>query len=597
MHSMADKLISVILIVCTVVQGWSYDRTISSQAQFDEAISRVAKGDTVSIKLHAGTYTLLKPITATAPLSIEGENVTITSYIDVYGKDDAVAETPTHYVCPIKKELGEYALMVDETGEIVRVSETVDDNTLVNTTDCIEGDNDGKVGGEVLIHIPPNLDSLKNRTFESAFGYFDCGWSNVKIRLRYSDDKYLYCTTLHTTNVPRFDYEKAVYRNEIRFVIYNAGIKAGYVYYDKKNIFIPKNVSRLYIKEQNVFNDAPSFITINSDVELSGITFDGIDGITVNSQTKAKCLITDCKFRLTGRNTLTITKRSEKDFIPVAISDCVFERCALSRGEILNLKSTYFGEPSFYVTRCTFERYPDAIVHYKNTSAMVNVNADALISDCVFCNTCRCHLYFTYGNSVSIGNIIYNTPEFNTARDRNLSNDWGLIYVNHVYKDKEKAIDNNTHKVVIEDCFLYGAYSHANDARGVMIDNGRGDVICRNNVVVDCQSYSLDARDAKKFVSTSSIRNIFEGNILGCHYRLEGGVDVPESDCPVSKENVLFDEYDNTLNSKTRIENGDIVLNTEAELVNNKVYVNKNAFNYLKRKTLYKDVRKFFGYR
>lgn len=582
-------ILSTLLLAIFTLTGNS--QTIYTQQQFEMALSKAMKGEATSIKLLPGNYHLSEPITAKGPLSIIGLGATISAYTDQYSYKDSVREIPTHYVCKLKHTLEEYSLMVDQDGNLVEVSETVDENTLVNTTSRIDGTYEKKSGVEVHIPIPQNLNHLKNKSFQKAFGYFDCGWTRICFKLKKTDEKYLYCETLHKTNVPRYDYEKTAYNNDIRFVIYNAEVKPETVYYDSEYIYIPKFVSELNVKNCNVYTDAKPDITINGDVSITGVTFDGINGIRVNSGETNKCSFIDCTFTHTLGNALTISKKTEKDFVPSFVTGCKFEECSLLENNMLNLRSSLTGRQSIFVSNCYFSRYPSSKVAYKNTSAMVSVRADSKIADCVLYNTCRCHLYLWEGHNEAFDNIIFNTSEFNSVRERNLSNDWGLIYVDHVYTDSQQAIDNDKHKVVIDGCLLYGAYSYANDARGIMIDDGRGDVICRYNLIMDCQLYSIDSREVKSFIGTSSIRNLLENNLLGNRYRLAGGSEVPVKDRPVSKGNVQLAEYNNVSNKYSIVEAPTIVA-SDVILKDGKAYVSRNDYKIFKKIPFFKEVRK-----
>lgn len=592
MKEMPQKRCLFVLIFLFFITN-CFARFVFTQSQFDEAMSTARKGESVSINLFPGSYHLTEPIKTNISFSIKGWGSTITSYTDSYNFTEAIQETDTHYVCRLKTDLNEFSLMVDQDERLVEVSESVDDSILVNKVDSIVAPKEMKKGAEILLPIPDNLNHLKNKTFQKAFGYFDCGWSRICFKLKNTDDKFLYCETLNSTNVPRFDYEKSTYKNAIRFVIYNAEVKPGAIYYDNNFIYIPKTIKKLNVKNCNLFSNTQPEIEINGDVSISGVTFDGFDGIRIKSGGQNSCNIMDCEFKHTLGNVLTIYKKSEGDFTPVYVTRCKFEECSLLSGVMLNLSSSYTGKKSLFVENCEFVRYPDAKVRYKNTSAMVNVNADAQISDCRFWNTCRAHLYFTKGNSVSKDNIIYNTPDFNTPRDRNLSNDWGLIYIGSAFKNNEKSVSNHEHKVFINECFLYGARANAKDARGIMIDNGRGDIVCRNNVVLDCQSYTLDSRETKKFIGTSSIRNVFENNFLGGRYRLAGGVNVPKKDLPVSKGNILLGEYKNVFNDQSKIESSNKIILVDYNVKDGKMYISSEEYGRLKKISFFDRVKKY----
>lgn len=582
----------VAILICFFISGCSA-QTIYSQDQFDEVIERARNEESVNIRLLPGSYHLNGNLKTNSSISIIGLNATISAYTDSYVNSDVYSETPTHYVCRLKTDLNEFSLMVDQNGKLAEISESVEDSILVNKVDSIIAPEEMKKGAEIILPITDNLTHLKNKTFQKAFGYFDCGWSRICFKLKTSDDRFLYCETLNSTNVPRYDYEKSAYKNAIRFVLYNVEVKPNAIYFDNDLIYIPKSIEKLNVKNCNVFADARPEIEINGDVTISGVTFEGFNGIRIKSGVHNSCNIMDCEFKHTLGNVLSISKKSEFDFTPAYVTRCKFEECSLLTGTMLNLSSSYVGKKSVFVDNCEFVRYPDAKVRYKNTSAMVNVNADAHISDCRFWNTCRAHLYFTKGNSVSKDNIIYNTPDFNTPRDRNLSNDWGLIYIGSAFKNNEKSVSNHEHKVFINECFLYGARANAKDARGIMIDNGRGDIVCRNNVVLDCQSYTLDSRDRKKFIGTSSIRNVFENNILGGRYRLAGGDSVPKKDRPVSRNNILLGVYKNVFNDNANIESSNKVIPVDYKVKDGFIYVGNSEYDSLHKFSSFEKVKKY----
>lgn len=329
------------------------------------------------------------------------------------------------------------------------------------------------------------------------------------------------------------------------------------------------------------------------NVKIKGVTFEGIESISIKVDAKNHCEISNCTFSHSIGNTLTILKICDKSFNQVLIRGCNFIESSLLWDNMLKLKSSFSGNICILVDSCSFIRYPDDKVRYKNTSSMVSVNADARISDCILKNTCRNHLSLSLGKCESTRNTIFNTSGFNLYKDRNLSNDWGLIYVNHIFKDNDKSIANNNHKVLIEDCLIYGSMANAEDARGIMIDDGRGDVVCKNNVVLDCQSYTLDSRDRKKFIGTSSIRNVFENNILGGRYRLAGGDSVPKKDRPVSRNNILLGVYKNVFNDNANIESSNKVIPVDYKVKDGFIYVGNSEYDSLHKFSSFEKVKKY----
>lgn len=179
-------------------------------------------------------------------------------------------------------------------------------------------------------------------------------------------------------------------------------------------------------------------------------------------------------------------------------------------------------------------------------------------------------------------------------KDRNLSSDLGLVYVNHFTNDAGIAIGNTQNLVLLENNLMYGAYAYGNDARGIFIDDGRGDVTCRNNVVLDCQRYSIDSRDARSYVPTSSIRNRLENNCLGTPFRLAAGEGVPEKDRPTQYGNVMLTDGQNII-TRTKCEPGQIdsrvVLDARAITKGDKVAISRNAKKVIRRTGVYEKNR------
>ena len=85
---------------------------------------------------------------------------------------------------------------------------------------------------------------------------------------------------------------------------------------------------------------------------------------------------------------------------------------------------------------------------------------------------------------------------------------------------------------------LYGAYSYVHDARGIFIDDVRGDVKCLDNIILNTQRYSIDSRNISTH-EASSVRNIYSGNIVTTKYRLEAGSAVEGYNTPVLMKNYI----------------------------------------------------------
>ena len=83
-----------------------------------------------------------------------------------------------------------FSLFVDGKGNILPVSESVQEDILVNKCEQIEGEYASKSGTELKIPIAQNISGLANKEFSKAYGYFDCAWREMDFRITGSDDKY-----------------------------------------------------------------------------------------------------------------------------------------------------------------------------------------------------------------------------------------------------------------------------------------------------------------------------------------------------------------------------------------------------------------------
>lgn len=381
--------------------------------------------------------------------------------------EDADEQTQSHFVHKIDNEFPPFTVFYNEDKELLHLAESVVDSIGVN---YVEGEilapSDFKQGATIKIPIPFNLKHLRNKAFSCAFGYFDSGWALVDYIVERSDDRFFYCTALSGCSTNNVMYDKTYYKKDVRFVIYNAEIKPNSIHYDSEGLYVPKNIVKLYFVTKNDNSQLLPTITINSDISICGVHFEGIGGVIVNSHRDSFCEIKKCKFEKTNSNTLSIKKDNGRDVKVAIVKDCTFFDCGIQDGYVLYLASNYEGQICIEVRGCTISRYPNSIVTYKNTGGAVRVNGDGSLYNNIIYNTCRDHFYL-YGGTIKVyGNMLYNSDAFNSQIDRNLSSDWGLIYCDHYYSDKQKAIDNKLHRIVIEDNLLYGAYAYGGDARG-----------------------------------------------------------------------------------------------------------------------------------
>ena len=569
---------------------------VCTQDQFDVAVERINRGETSNIIINRGRYVLNKSIKAHAPLYIKGNNVIITC-ANTLNRTKALLTTQTHIVYKLNNPLSAFTLFYDKKGNLLPISESISDSLLVNYVDGeILSSSTYESGSLIKIPIPESLEHLKNKVFSRAFGYLDSGWCVVNFRLNESDSDFFYCTTLSRCYTKDYNYDNKVYKKPIRYVIYNAELKRNGIYYDNESLYVPKEsqeINYLCMADEN--NNIPA-ITAYSDVFIDGVTFEGFSRIYVNSPKDAICNIRNCSFKKSLGCVLKIDKENGVMAKPANISNCLFTDCALQSENIIYLSSNFAGKTCISMRDCTIIRYPQGIISYKNTSGAVYVTADAEIKDNYICNTCRDHLFLWKGSIIVQNNVLLNTDFFNKQVDRNLSEDWGLIYCNHIYKNTEDAL-NNTEKnhILIENNLLYGAYGYAGYARGIYIDDGRGDVECRNNIILNTQLYSIDSRSVK-LTDASSTRNRYEGNIVTSRYKLVAGPAVSGNDIPVTKSNVLLNDNENvTEGVEVLVEDTHWELDSECYCTNGKVYVPRDLYRKLKRSPAWRSVRRHVG--
>ncbi len=518
---------------------------ISNQTQFDEAITRINNGEKMHLVLNRGRYLLKQPLIAKVPVSIEGKNVVVTSTTALYSPQQRIRTHGKHYVYKLKSLLSSFPLFYDQSGSIIPVSESVIDSVRVNYIDGeIIAPNEYGIGVNIKIPIPNNLQHLRNKTFSNAFGYFDCGWCMVSFSLNKADKKYLYCTTLTECYPKNFQYDKKAYKKPIRFVLYNAEIKPDAIFYDTEYLYVPKNVGSIYCLNSIDTDYSAKRIVFNSDVLLSGIEFCGIDGIVIDSKAEYKCDVRSCVFRNTLGCPLSIIRKKGRTVKIANVEKCKFKNCSIYDSYMLALKSDYGDETFIRVADCEIARYPDEVVFYKNPVPSVNVSGNVLLCHNVLYNNCRGHLALNRGKIIAKDNVIYNTDGFYRLWERNSSNDWGLIYCNHIFKHKDDAVSNTLHSILLENNLLYGALAYGGDARGIFIDDGRGDVTCRGNIILNTQAYSIDARNSR-FTDASSVRVCYEKNFVTTIYRLQTGPAIEGSNQAVTKSNENWTNNDN----------------------------------------------------
>lgn len=587
-------LFILFILVCTPYFSVAGGRLVkvTSQEQFDVAVKRINGGEEIQLKLNRGVYLLKEPIIAKAPLSIRGKHATITSAVKLTLKD-TLRSTNTHYIYHLDKKLSPFALFFNKTGKLIPVSESVIDSVKVNYIEgIIEAPSIYRKDVDIKIPISSNLYHLRNRAFACAYGYFDSGWIAIPFRLNNSDEKYFYCTTLSGCQTRNYQYDQDFYKKPIRYVIYNANIDDRSIFFDNSNLYIPKKIKEFYCLSCLDSYNIPSITTLG-DFQLSNVSFVGFGGIFVKSKANNRCTIKKCCFENGLGSALEIDKENNESAERAVISECYFKECSIYSDFIVRLTSTFWGTPSIIMKDCVLSRYPDGNVIYKNTKESVYVSGDVEIKNNVMYNTCRGHLIMGRGNIIVSGNFLYNTDSFYVDWMRNLSNDWGHTYCNHIFENTKDALENRKHRILLEKNLIYGAYAYGGDARGIFIDDGRGDVICKKNVILNVQMFSIDSRNVKLH-DAASARVMYEGNVVSSAYRLQGGPVLKGTDKPISTGNYLLSSKENKI-SNTEILINDHRLDTDISCScdSTRLKINKDLYKILKRHPSFGYIKKF----
>ena len=137
-----------ILMCCVLGNAVPLSYSVKTQEEFDAYMKKAQSGEPIDISLTKGIYVLKSPIIARAPFFINGNSSTITYANDKYTCEDAVRRTPDHYICKLKNQIPVFSLFVDVKGNILPVSESVQEDICVNTCEQIEGDYSSETGDE-----------------------------------------------------------------------------------------------------------------------------------------------------------------------------------------------------------------------------------------------------------------------------------------------------------------------------------------------------------------------------------------------------------------------------------------------------------------
>jgi len=331
-------------------------------------------------------------------------------------------------------------------------------------------------------------------------------------------------------------------------VLFNAEIQKGRIYYDSEKIHIPKGVKKVSVLKPLALSKTDRAIVTRSPLSLSGITFRNFTGIYIYNSASDLLEIKNCHFVNCLESALTITRKPSAATKAASISGCSFLQCSLFDGNVVSLSSAGEANATQYVFRNNIiSRYPSGVLMYKNCTGALSIKSDAEINGNIVYNVCRDHLYLNQGKILVMNNILFNSEKFNSYEKRNLSSDFGIIYCNHIYSNTEEAVKNTSNRIEISENYIFGARRYGIMGVGIYIDDGRGDVACTKNIVLDCQDASIDSRAVNSYIGSSSIRNVIEGNILDTRYRLQSGEQVSVIYAPIADDNYILGDFENIL--------------------------------------------------
>ena len=526
--------------------------TISTQSEFDALMKKASLRKEVDAYLTEGIYTIdgSKPIYT--KFKLNGDGAVLTQKNKILTKKDAIRETSTHYVCPIKN-LGIFSLFVDSDGRIIPISEDVDSESKVNyiTEDVIpiESKESSDIS-KIKLKIPDNLNNLRNQSFSRAFGYIDSWWTAPSFAITHSDAKYFYCELLQPRTKAQFNAyingEKSAYKENIAFVLYNTSPQTDKIYYTDEYVFIPKHYNQVEIIDYN--QDQPLFIP----QEEAELRLENIDIINSNyvvfphKNLKGGITFENCKFRNILQKVINTAYNS--DIETISIDRCEFFDCAFI--EFIPLIRVF--APNCYgkITNSIFNQYSGGFCFYKNVMQYLYLSSckEFYIADNIFINNPRGALFLLNGKFDISNNEFYNDSTFNSFPYRNFSRDAGAIYCNKLYGNYIKTTETPD-KISLKYNKIHDFYGKS-ELRGIFIDDGRGDVTCYGNLIFNGQSYSIDSR-VNNNDPYSSIRNNYQYNIVDRPYRLMYGDSVPKSDRPILNSNILLFNEDNKVTTQS----------------------------------------------
>lgn len=454
----------------------------------------------------------------------------------IYKLSDSISKNEKFYSCKLKENVEDFSALIINN-KLLSFNESSDDNTKINLT----SEKVQKIDNiSFKLKIPNNLLYLNNKEFINCFGWLDSWYFCTPFKVQRSDDKYFYCTLYNSINDSDWDNKlngEFGYNNSpISFVLYNAEYKN--IQYNNENINISLNLP--YVTVINNKNSNVIFNVSNCKLKLNSIV---VKNASKGIFTDNSCIeVNNCEFENILGNCIYCNSSINNNII----TNCNFKNCSIIPNSRVISDAGYAKAGKLIIKNNIINRYKDNYCVYKSASpCIIQGQQEFIVYNNTIINSVRDHIYVRQQNSEIYYNLIYNTESFNKYSLRNLSRDFGGIYVGYFAADNDTALNNTT------TCYIHNNkilnIKGKGDARGIFIDDGRGDVTCKYNIV-EGQAYSIDARDA--FITACSCRVKYIGNILLSPYRLIYKTDVLTGDnVPKAQDNIcVFNNEDENSN-------------------------------------------------
>lgn len=504
---------------------------------------------TINVLIHGGIYKFssvqkleLDSYTKSYNISINisavpGEKVYVISDGEELTPNDAIALTPTHYICNISDYNTSYGF-VDQDFNYIKIQNTGNINLLgINLmTERPTFDLGLK---QIKFKIPDELSILKNKEleyFKNSYLYFTCQWFDYIAHNIYSDDTYIYATydtSGENINAIEMDVVDEKYSLPTRFYITNIPdikLDANQVLISDNKIYIPRNISKLYItKYSSVF----SFKNLHfSNITLSNIDFVGSSYDKSNYLIKyMDCNNVYCNYNVfkninsngcvnvdgsvspyvadkeshTGTQTHYSFNNdvSYNKFIDIGLS-------AFRGGRISGVEFSYNYLYNIGILRCNYGIMVQGRDNHISFNKFINIPFNSIYLLGIV-------NYFT----VTIEyNEFYNTNDYNNTYIAHSLIDGGVIYSGW-----------HSDGTIIRYNIIHDKRSYANH-RGIMVDSGGYNVSIYGNLFYRIQNtYSIDLRQVTlthaQEIRYRNTNNFVYDNIIVGTYKLMGNPEHP----------------------------------------------------------------------